>query len=364
MRFLLSGYYGCGNAGDEAVLGGIVKSLQEQEGGGAQICALSANPAETRATHGIEAADRMHTPTLRTEINQCDLFISGGGSLLQDVTSLKSLLYYLWVIRMARTRRKPVMIYAQGMGPLRRPAARILTGRVLQRANFITVRDEASKALLQRIGVSKPEIEVTADPAFCLDPMDGTADRILAQAGLDSGSRPIIVALRSWPGLSSKVVGQALSQLAQATGSPVLAVALHHPDDLVFSQAVAAESAGQVQVVQQALQPGELIGLMGAARMVVAMRLHALIFGAMATSPLLALSYDPKVDALMNRLGLAGNLIGATDEGLGGLCPVADSVLANEEAARQQLAARSAEMRKLAQRNAEIAIKLVTRRPN
>src|SRR5579862_5696826 len=119
MRFTVSGYYGCGNAGDEAVLAGIKEALQRQAGDEAQMIVLSQNPAETRRLHGLAAVDRMSLSMVRRVLSETDLLLSGGGSLLQDTTSIRSLLYYLWIARTAYSIGKPVMFYAQGIGPLR-----------------------------------------------------------------------------------------------------------------------------------------------------------------------------------------------------------------------------------------------------
>ena len=170
LRFAVSGYYGCGNAGDEAVLAGIAASFARQAGGLVRLTVLSQNPDVTTRLHGLEAVDRMNMAQVRAILRDSDLLLSGGGSLLQDTTSARSLLYYLWIARMARRAGKPVMFYAQGMGPLHRPISRLLVRLTANRAAFLTVRDEPSAQLLKAIGVTNPRLEVTADPAFALTP--------------------------------------------------------------------------------------------------------------------------------------------------------------------------------------------------
>ena len=100
-RILISGYYGFGNAGDEAVLAAILASLRRQVPE-AQCDVLSIDPKTTTRLHGIPAYHRARPREVLTALRRCDLFVSGGGSLLQDVTSLNSLLFYLAQIRLAR----------------------------------------------------------------------------------------------------------------------------------------------------------------------------------------------------------------------------------------------------------------------
>ena len=176
LHFAVSGYYGCGNAGDEAVLAGIAASFARQAGERVRLTVLSQNPDATIAQHGLQAIDRMDLSHVRATLRESDLLLSGGGSLLQDTTSIRSLLYYLWIARMAFQMGKPVMFYAQGMGPLRRPLSRWLVRLVANRAAYLTVRDEPSALLLKTIGVTNPRLEVTADPAFAL--MPATSDLI------------------------------------------------------------------------------------------------------------------------------------------------------------------------------------------
>src|SRR5207247_740740 len=91
-----------------------------------EFAVLSVAPEATTQLHAVPAYHRARPHDVLAALRRCDLFISGGGSLLQDVTSLNSLLFYLMQIRLARMLRRRVMIYAQGIGPLLRPAARRL----------------------------------------------------------------------------------------------------------------------------------------------------------------------------------------------------------------------------------------------
>ena len=144
-RLVISGYYGFGNAGDEAMLAAILEAILEVVPD-ADITVISGNPGHTAANHGVKAIGRFDMFGILNAIGRCDLLISGGGSLLQDVTSKRSLYYYLSIITLATSFGKRVMLYAQGIGPLRRKRARQIVGQVLNKVTMITVRDERSKA--------------------------------------------------------------------------------------------------------------------------------------------------------------------------------------------------------------------------
>ncbi len=367
MRFTVSGYYGCGNAGDEAVLAGIKEALQRQAGDEAQMIVLSQNPAETRRLHGLAAVDRMNLSMVRRVLSETDLLLSGGGSLLQDTTSIRSLLYYLWIIRLAYSQGVPAMFYAQGIGPLRRALSRTLVRMVANRAACITVRDEPSARLLTSLGVTRAKIEVTADPAFALSPAPADCvDRLMEAEGLPTDAPLLGVALRPWgaPGESpAEAYARLLNALAAQCRARIVLLPMQMPGDKTFAEEVAqrADCPEAIAIVRNAYPPETLLALTARMQAVVAMRLHALIFAARVGVPPFALSYDPKVESLMRGLGLADSL-----EHWRGFDPdeVAGRVaglLAERESRVAALRAQTPTLERLALRNADCALTAVER---
>ncbi len=117
MRLVLSGYYGFYNVGDEAILQSIIQALHEEDPT-LELVVLSNDPDYTRKMYGVEAVNRWDIRAIYKEIKRSNGLISGGGSLLQDKTSIKSILYYTGIMRIARFLKKPYYIYAQGIGPI------------------------------------------------------------------------------------------------------------------------------------------------------------------------------------------------------------------------------------------------------
>ena len=159
-NILISGYYGFDNFGDEAILSVLVKKLKEFT---PFITVLSKNPAKTRDLYKVQSTLFFCPCTAFLKILRCDVLISGGGSLLQDVTSLKSLLYYLFIINTALFFRKKVIIFAQGIGPINNKFGAFLTKNTLKKCTVLTIRDEKSLFLLRGWGL-KPEL--VCDPLF------------------------------------------------------------------------------------------------------------------------------------------------------------------------------------------------------
>lgn len=161
-KVIISGYYGFDNFGDEAILGVLVKKLKELD---ADIRVLSKNPLKTALLYDVKSTAFFCLCQVIYKISKCDILVSGGGSLLQDVTSLKSLLYYLFVINVALFFKKKVIIFAQGLGPINNKFGAFLTKKTLQKCTLATVRDKKSRLILYKWGI---EADLVCDPLFDL----------------------------------------------------------------------------------------------------------------------------------------------------------------------------------------------------
>ncbi len=159
MRVLLSGYYGFGNLGDEALLEVIVERMRARFPA-VELEVLSATPGVTAARYGVATAPRWEWRAIRSAIARADVVLSGGGGLLQNATSLRSLLYYAGILREARRARRKTMIFAQSIGPLdvwgRFVVAAVLPGR--------RSRDRARRALARLLQRSLPDTPWSGRP--------------------------------------------------------------------------------------------------------------------------------------------------------------------------------------------------------
>jgi len=318
-RVLLGGYFGFGNVGDEAILAATLDGLRARLPD-AQFSVLSGDPEQTRRAYGVAAANRRRLREVWRELRRADVFVLGGGSLVQDVTSRLSPAYYLGLLSLARLAGTPYTIHAQGVGPLNRGLYRSWTGRAFRKARLVTVRDAESARVLSHLGLTHPEPQVTADPAFCLGPAaaggcgegepaaPGSVQalaEVLLQVGELAGRGPLIgVALRCFPGCERvpQLVAEALISLTEDSGGAVVVLPFLRPDDLEPASEVTVrltEAGRPAKVVgADATSPAAWAALVARLDLLVAMRLHALVFAVANQVPAVALSYDPKVDAI------------------------------------------------------------------
>lgn len=306
-RIVISGYYGFDNQGDEAVLQSIIQALRNVEPD-VEIMVLSANPKQTAAKYGVLAKGRWKLPKVLAALYWGDMLISGGGSLLQDVTSQKTIPYYLGVVGLARALRKPVAFYAQGVGPIDQSVGRYLTRLIGNRVQLITVRDEDSCQLLKEIGVNRPPMEVTVDPVVCLQPTPPKTkeykDILELKENAQLSERPIIgIAPRSWQNLEGfkDALVETARRLQQEKGAEILFIPMHIPHDLELCKELAAQLEG-VHIISGEYLPAELLSIYQQLDFLIGIRLHALIFAAAVHVPHLGITYDPKIDGFLKRL--------------------------------------------------------------
>jgi len=348
-RIVISGYYGSGNIGDEAVLAGILAGLN-QVGADAQVTVISADPARTVREHpGVKAVGRIALCSITRAILSADLLISGGGSLFQDATSARSAYYYLVILRLAQILRRKTMIYAQGIGPLRRAHIRVAVANALGKADAITVRDRDSALLLQQMGVYRQAV-VCADPSFLVDPDLDAADRIIRDAGL-SGLEIAGVSLRCWPGYSGWLARAAkvIIETCREIGVTPVFVPMQEPEDAAFGDGAPSLSHGG--------DPRVAKGLIARCSLVVGMRLHSLIFAAGAGVPFVPIAYDPKVASFASEMGIAAVKIGDRDFDV--LAQTIREAWRNRDETARALMAGSAELRQSALLPAEAVAELV-----
>ena len=306
-NILISGYYGFDNIGDESILRAVITSVRERVPD-CSLTVLSHNPEATREKYGVEAVDRMSPAAILRAVKRCDLLISGGGSLLQDVTSSKSLQYYLSIIRLAKHYHKKVFIYSQGIGPIDRPANRRATARVLRRVDGIVVRDERSANLLEEIGVPREKVVITADPVLRMTRV-GTdvGASALRKAGMPE-QRKLTVgwAIREKDVNSPFVeeVMECIRWLRSEYGAESVLIPFHYEEDLAVSREIAARLDGAAYCLQEKYLSEDMLSVIGNMDILVGMRLHSLIYAAIMGTPMIGVSYDPKCTAFLRSVGM------------------------------------------------------------
>lgn len=300
-KILISGYYGFDNFGDDAILHVLISDIKARLNN-SEITVISNNSDKIRQNYGVDSVYRFDFKGIYSVMKNADIFISGGGSLLQDATSFKSLIYYLSLIFLAEILKIRTYIYAQGIGPIKNKLGQILTGWILKKATMITVRDQASHDFLEKLGVNPV---ITADPVWNIE-QDKSAG-----IKLDTDKQKVGIQLRNWPSLDMKkleYLANALAANFPDSEYQLVLISLQDSQDLAVTE--------KFEKLLNTIKPDadikkfsglsvfESISLISQLDYLIAMRFHACLISMKFNIPTFALSYDPKVENLSKESGI------------------------------------------------------------
>lgn len=300
----ICGAYGRGNTGDDAILEAIINELRSLDAD-IPICVLSRTPKLTKVNYRVNSVYTFNFPGFILAMLKSRLYINGGGSLIQDITSSRSLQYYLFNITAAKLCGNKVLMYGCGIGPVNRKSNRHRAGRCINRyVDVITLREESSVKELKQMGVKKPEIILSADPALTLKPAsDEAIDSMFYQAGVPTDGKFICFSLRPWQGFSPEPFASAADYAYEKYGLKTVFFPVEPTKDREIAALTGKLMKSPYYIFNNIHSAGDAIGLMSRMKLVVSMRLHALIFAACQGIPLIGAVYDQKVSSFLDYIG-------------------------------------------------------------
>ena len=357
---IISGYYGFDNSGDDAILQAIIDDLRSIKND-VRIAVLSKNPAATKAAYGVDSINRFNVFDVIKTMKKSKLFLNGGGNLIQDVTSTRSLSYYLGSIFLAKALGLKVMLYANGIGPVTKKSNRYLTSKIINTVDMITLREEASKQELKALGIEKPEIVVTADPALGLAPaLSEEIDLILAREGIPKNSPLVCFSIRNWAGYESysNTIARAADYISEKYSAAPVFMPMHFPADLAVANDLSSKMKHESYIIRNKYSIAQTLGIVSRFDLVLGMRLHALIYAVSLSIPIIGLIYDPKVQGFLDYVGQpsAGHVSTLDYDNLKALV---DNVWENKQNIRTKLETENPKFKRKALENADIAINLL-----
>jgi polysaccharide pyruvyl transferase CsaB len=373
-NIVLHGAFGNRNIGDDAILLSVVDGLQSSVPEG-RIRVLSENPAQTSGLTGLSSLrgglkrPLSFLPNIICA-NQADLYVFGGGGILGD--ELRSLMLGLLLrAKIVRHHGGRSMIYAVGVDPIHRPQNTRLIQSIAGCVDIITVRDEVSKGFLVEAGVDPARVEVTADPALALQPVDeASTDLLLRSEGVTPEGRPLVGI-----SLTFNISEQEQDMLATAADflvdqhkAAVLFIPFERHNDLPTATAVSRKMRNESLVLSGEYGPREMKGIVSSLDMLIGMRYHSIVFAAGNCVPVVAISFSPKTNSMMERLGLEDRVLytgwmarhtGTQEYTLDDLVKVIDNTWRDRESVSGSISARLPNLMALAERSALLASSLL-----
>jgi len=281
------------------------------ERAGFEMTVMSGNQEETSRYYGFYTCPRKDFKQIEIALVKCDALVFVGGSIFQDVTSVRSVAYYSKLVSMAKKAGKKVFMVGQGVGPLKTFLGRRMAAGAFNDADGIAVRDPQSMEALKELGVKKAA-RATADCAFLMPPPSDNGDDNDFSVG---GMKAVGIA----PKLMDKktdIIGlfAEFCRLLYQSGSMPVLIAMDRKEDGDLAMEISKKQGGRIPDLRKVMTPMQLQQRLRRMDSVISMRLHGGILAAGVGIPPLMIAYDPKVTAFAKQLGLSGaiNMDGIT----------------------------------------------------
>jgi polysaccharide pyruvyl transferase CsaB len=332
-NILIVGYYGLNNIGDEAILSGMITSIKKYIPD-ANFSVITNNPNTTWSLHKVNPVEHSFKKGLPSffkrgfsngefiniykAIDDCDIFILGGGALLQDLK-----FYYLPAmfssLSLAKLKGKITVIYGIGAGPIDTQFGQLLTKRLLNNVNLVTVRDSMSQNVLENCGVDN--VIQTIDPAFGIE-VPITEDLKLADSRENIPVDSVISStLYNWLHDSDifcnptkpnsdlqhrrEVVASIYSEMIDKYDKDIMFIPTVNTDLEGYSQMNKLISIkNKSHVMNYKNDFNYIFSLFSTSDMLVGMRLHSLIFSTISGVPFVPISYCGKVKSYLELVGM------------------------------------------------------------
>ena len=357
---VLMGYYGFNNSGDETLLYSMINNLKEEKDD-VRLLVLSKVPKQTKKKYGVSSVNRYNLLKVKRELKKSHLFIFGGGSLIQDVTSSKSLWFYLNMLKLAYKAKIPVMLYANGIGPVNKENNRKMVADVLNKADIITLRDEKSLDEVKNMEISTSAI-VTADPALTMVGIDKmSAISLLKKENVNCDKKLLAISIRDWKECDDKFwtgFAKNLDEICIKHNLTPVFIPLKMPDDVKISKEIKLKLKTESYVLEGEYSSEEIVGIFGACEITIGMRLHSLIYAAASITPTIGISYDPKIDGFINYIGMS-DVLGLDDAASDKMVLKADEIMENKDKIEEKLSRKIAEFQEKAKQTAKIAMDFI-----
>ena len=298
-NIIISGYYGFENAGDEAILWSLIEQIKGSAPS-AKITVLSAQPEKTSSDYNVDTVNRSNIREILDLIKKSDIFINGEAVYFRTLQVIRVILLFNVKLSSKKMGLKTAF-YSNGIGPINSSINRYITKQVLEKADILSVRDEASKVFLKDLGIES-KIYLTSDPVLVLEPEPKVLGKeILKKEGIDiEKMRPIVgISVRPWINNYHEVFAKFTDFISRELNCDILFIPFHGKDDLGESMKISKLMEERAFIIEGSYSPKEIMSIISLLDFLVGIRLHSLIFAGAVGTPFCGISYDPKIDAFL-----------------------------------------------------------------
>lgn len=306
---LISGYYGFNNTGDEAMIETMAMLLAKKD---YRLIVLSSNPERTKELYNVQAFDRYKLTEVIKAIKKADIVVSGGGTLFQDITSKKSIWYYLGIIKLAQFMRKKICVAYQGIGPINTKMYRKMTKNILNKKSvkLVALRDKHAIDYAKEIGIKEGKISFSSDMVFMMQPPPKERCLKILNDNVhnyNASEKLIGFSVREWKDKDrTDLFAEIADKLVEKYNARIVFFPFHKPKDAEISKIIMHKMKyeDKATLMPNRYLPSEILGTMGLMDINIGVRLHSLVFSAVTNTPTIGISYDPKIDGFLEMINM------------------------------------------------------------
>lgn len=276
---VICGYYGKGNIGDELMLGSIVKGLRNIKPS-MSLCVVSGDPKKTSRQNIVTSVNRFNIPKINRMVKESGTLILGGGNILQDKTSFRSLYYYYSIVKKAKENNAKVIMLSNGIGPLVREKSKKCVKKVLEYSDYISLRDDNSIRIAKEL--CNKDIHQTYDYAI-----SGYIPSVE-----DSEKKYIVFAPKKTDEKNTDSLIRLIDVLKEKYGTDIVVVPFHSKEDRNICEKLAQHKGVTMLDSADFVDVSELVSHAFA---VVGSRLHSLVLAGNCGTPFVSISDDDKL---------------------------------------------------------------------
>jgi polysaccharide pyruvyl transferase WcaK-like protein len=379
MRYCLLGSNSGLNAGDAAILSSIIDEFRRIDPD-ALFEVPTIAPAYIRRTYAhlngavkpintlpYTGSIRLFGPTTLASVARCDVTLLCAG-ITFDVKLFNPAFNFLitlaGLVPLGSMLGGRFFAYCHGVGPLRTTIGRHLARSVYQRCDEVLVREDDSRELLLSCGVDPWRVSTWTDVAFVTRAApERRIDEILAALGL-AGPNPTLGVnvtrhLNLWfktdglteEGFALRLAG-VLDELAGRIAPARILLICTHRKDIGLAQSVRdhmSDRATPILANDPKHEDGtgydchDIVGVMSRLGLLVGMRLHSVVMAMATGTPVIAVSYAPKVASTLRLLGLEDNVVELSSAGVDRLLDAVEHAWTDRAQQRAALAPRIAD---------------------
>ena len=305
-----------------------------------------------------------------------DIFVIEGGPFYENLLQVARCLI---LFSIAKVFRLPVIAYGATAFHFKTWWGRFLFRNIFERMDAITARERIAVDIIKDLGV-KNDVVLFADPRFILEPAASDEVRnILVEEGINIKKPFIGITTRhlhqnvpAWVKRSHYYTAERVENANKAIAKTVaglgdlaqlLLIPMHpsYDEDMATANVIKGymEDPSRLRILSRRYDALQIMGIIGQCELLFASRVGSAVFATVATTPVIAVAYEPRMVDHMERITCGQYVFDWKSLTYEELASKANELWLSRNKIKECLKLRVKEFRELAWKNVEILEELL-----